>query len=628
MLTVPVLVLSTALFLAMLMNIALKPKYASRIATVCMVIGVIGGILFYGVGFAETTGNLVLSILRTPFCIIRMFIGVNELSAIQGSSLVSTEFGVTVFWFVHLCAFYSITSAVLTTIGAAVMRQLRLLLSRRGNLILLYGVNDRSRAIAKEYLAERDASVVFVTEETTESTIGDLNNMGASVLVGSDAAASEDRTLRKLGLKNRTVTVYALHDDPDRDLQYALKLRDALKRADVQAEKTRLTLPGTEDIIASMLQVSESQYGFGYVNVYDPAELTARALIRTCPPWDYISFWEDGHAKEDFSCIVVGFGSHGQEVLKQLVMNAQFAGSSFHAAVFSLRSKLEAGYLLTDCPELTKQYDITGINGDGRGSEFYQYVSERLSTLKMIAICTGNDAMNREIADNLMLFLRRRHAENICVVQCGANGVRYQPAIGSKIISTDIYTREFLSAEEADRNAILLNSTYDSSDRSDWEKWVACDSFSKMSSRASAEFLPAFIRISGSSREAMQSGDWNPSPELQQVLGETEHLRWCAFHYAMGYTPMSREQFVANAETWARLRQEGSEKKIKIAKDTQARRHACLIPWTELDELSARENELTGRDVDYKQIDINNVLALPQLLQTQTGKEAVGASGR
>ena len=71
-----------------------------------------------------------------------------------------------------------------------------------------------------------------------------------------------------------------------------------------------------------MLQVSEDQYGFGYVNVYNPAELAARALIRTCPPWDQVSFWEDGHAKEDFSCIIVGFGSHGQEALKQLVMNS------------------------------------------------------------------------------------------------------------------------------------------------------------------------------------------------------------------------------------------------------------------------------------------------------------------
>ena len=613
-LSVQVLLLSVVLFAAMVANLTI-PKFSSRIAMACMLIGVIGGMIFYSVGFAEATGSLALSILRTPFSIMRMFVGVNELSAIEGSRLVSTQTGIVVFWFVHLAAFYSMASAALTTLGSQLLRSLRLLLSRRGELTLIYSINERSRAIAAECLAESGTSVVFVTEQAADALISELNNLGMSVLTGAGAVASDAATIRKLHLKKRTVTVYALDDDADRDLQYALQLRKALEKTGVSPEKTRLTLPGTEDIIASMLQVSQSQYGFGYVNVYDPAELTARALIRTCPPWDSVSFWEDGHAKEDYSCVVVGFGSHGQEVLKQLVMNAQFAGSSFHATIFSLRSKLEAGYLLTDCPELMKQYDITGLNGDGRGSEFYQYIAERLSSLKLIAICTGNDAMNREIADNLMLFLHRRHAGNIHVVQCGENGVRYQPAIGSRILSTNIYTRAFLSAEKADRDAILLNSTYDASDRSDWEKWVACDSFSKMSSRASAEFLPAFIRISGSSREEMRSGAWQPGAELQQVLGETEHLRWCAFHYAMGYTPMSREQFEANAETWARLQKEGSEKKIKIAKDAQARRHACLVPWNDLDELSARENSLTGRNVDYKQIDINNVLTLPQLLQ-------------
>ena len=619
MLTVSSLVLSTALFLAMVANLTLKPKFSAKIAAGCMLVGVVGGLLFYGIGFAETTGSLALSLLRTPFSVMRMFVGVNELSAIEKSTLVSTQTGIVVFWIVHLAAFYSMTSAALTTLGAKILRSLRLTMSRRGDLTLIYGINERSRGIARECLSDPGTSVIFLAEDASDSLVSDLNNMGASVLTGAEAVASSKSAVKKLHLKNRTVTVYALDEDADKDLQYALQLRNALEQAGIPAEKTRLTLPGTEDIIASMLQVSESRYGFGYVNVYDPAELTARALIRTCPPWDCISFWEDGHAKEDFSCAIVGFGSHGQEVLRQLVMNAQFAGSSFHATVFSLRSQMEAGYLLTDCPELQKQYDIKGINADGRGKEFYEFVEKNLSTLKLIAICTGNDAMNREIAENLLLFLHRRHAENICVVQCGSEGVRYQASIGSPIIRTKIYTRAFLSAEEADRNAILLNSTYDTSNRTDWEKWVACDSFSKMSSRASAEFLPAFIRISGSTKEAMLKGEWNPTPEMQKVLGETEHLRWCAFHYAMGYTAMTAEQFEANAETWARLQQDGGGKNIKIAKDTHARRHACLVPWTALDELSEKENRLTGRNVDYKQIDINNVLALPKLLQQTEG---------
>ena len=75
--------------------------------------------------------------------------------------------------------------------------------------------------------------------------------------------------------------------------------------------------------------------------------------------------------------------------------------------------------------------------------------------------------MNHEISDQLMLHLQRRSAERICVVQCGADGVRYQERVGSPILKTEIYSRDFLSAQNADREAILLNASYDTSARSD-----------------------------------------------------------------------------------------------------------------------------------------------------------------
>ena len=172
-----------------------------------------------------------------------------------------------------------------------------------------------------------------------------------------------------------------------------------------------------------------------------------------------------------------------------------------------------------------------------------------------------------------------------------------------------------LSAEKADREAIVLNSVYDNSDRTPWEKWVACDPFSKMSSRASADFIPAFLKMSGASREDVLSGNWDPSPEMQQVLGEAEHARWAAFHFANGYTTMSDEEFERNAENYRRCAAEGKPCSNKIGKNQLTRTHACLIPWKDLDALSAREHAATGRDVDYKMTDINNVLALPMLLQ-------------
>ncbi|MBR1456025.1 MAG: hypothetical protein IJ594_02540 [Oscillospiraceae bacterium] len=615
MLTISVVILSTALLLALVLNLALKPAVSARLTTWCMVVSLIGGLLVYGVGFAESTGSVALSVLRTPLAVIRMFVGVNELSAIADTSLVRGQAALTVFWLLHLLAFYSMASAAMITIGAEALRQLRMLLSRRGDLTLIYGVNGDSIALGKACLAERGGSVVFVAESAAPGAVTELNNLGMSVLTGQGAVASDDRTLRRLRAAGRRLSVYALDEREDRDLFYALHLKDALQRAGAAPENTRLTLPGAEEILAAMLQVSEESYGFGYVNVFDKGLLSARALIRTCPPWDFVRFGPDGRAQEDFDCAVVGFGRYGQAVLRQLVMNGQFAGGSFHAAVFSPNYHNESGFLFADSPELLRRYDIRGYEEDGRSLAFYEYIASRLDTLKLIAVCTGDAERDREISDNLMLFLKRRRAEHVCVVRCGAEGVRYQESVGSPIVRADVYTPAMLSAEEADRDAITLNAVYDESDRSDWEKWIACDSFSKMSSRASADFLPALLKAAGATRETLEDETWLPDASLLEALGETEHLRWCAFHYAMGYAPMSRERFAANAAAYARQKAAGLPCTVKIAKDAQERLHACLIPWDELDELSERENAATGRGVDYKKNDINNVLAMPRILR-------------
>lgn len=613
MLPIPVIILSVALFFALLINLVAKPSRSSKITTFCMIVSLIWGFLVYGTGFAETTGSIPISIFRTVMSVLRMFVGVNELSAIQGTTFVSGTGWLIAFWAMHLMAFYSATSAIMFTIGAAALRQLRLLLSRRGDLTLIYGINENSINLGKECRAAGGTSVIFIEENADSARIRELNDMGMSALTGYSAVHSEPKAIRKLRTANRKITVYALNARTDQNLFYALELKDALEKAGVAPENTRITLPGEEEILTSMLQVSPEKYGFGYVNVFDVASLSARAMIKICPPWEYMHFTEDGHAKEDFECAVVGFGNSGQAALRQLLINGQYAGSTFRAAVFSPAFERESGYILADSPELLNRYDIQSFKADGRSREFYDYIGQHLSTLKMIAVCTGKEETNREISDNLMLYLKRRRAENICVVQCGHNGARYQETVGSPIISGPIFTKSMLSAEEADRNAIVLNSIYDHSDRTDWEKWVACDAFSKMSSRASADFLPAYIRITGSTEEEVRSGAWAPAPEMLPVLGETEHLRWNAFHFSMGYRTMSDEELEKNLKTWISCKEKGIPCTIRMTKNTEALTHACLISWDELDALSARENAVTGGNVDYKQYDIDNVLALPKI---------------
>ena len=110
------------------------------------------------------------------------------------------------------------------------------------------------------------------------------------------------------------------------------------------------------------------------------------------------------------------------------------------------------------------------------------------------------------------------------------------------------------------------------------------------------------------------AGCWPPAADVMEVLGEMEHLRWNAFHFVMGYSPMSSAELDERADTYRKHIEKGLPG-IRLFKDSENRTHACLIPWDELDDLSEKERSITGRAVDYKQYDINNVLIIPEILK-------------
>ena len=236
MISVSAVLLPTAILFGLILNMALRPAAAARLSVWMMAIAVLGGLYYYGAGYMEMSGDLAITVVRTPVFVLRMFVAVNELSAIEGSRVVSTHLGLFGFWLVHMFAFCSVASVVMNTLGAALMRQLRLFLSRRGELTLIYGLNENSIALGKECLAAGGNSVVFITEQASGAKITELNTVGMSVLTGAAAVAAEPASIRKLHLKGRTLSVYALDEAEDKDLAFALKLRDTLKAEGIPAE--------------------------------------------------------------------------------------------------------------------------------------------------------------------------------------------------------------------------------------------------------------------------------------------------------------------------------------------------------------------------------------------------------
>ena len=606
-------ILATAILLViMILLVSAKPRLSKLVTIWALIIAAGGGIMIYGYGYMDVTGNIPLAILKAVLAVCGSFVGADEYSVIPDSPFLQTVPMQMVCTFIRICALYVTASTVITAIGAGALQRLRLWLSRRGTLNLIYGTNEDAPAFAGELLREKQGSVVFIAEQPTEDYASAITQAGCVLRTDSHCLNADKAFLRSIGLgrKTREVTLYALDTDSSANILYANALLDAFKEQGADPKYLHLVILAPENSAAAKLQYSENHYGYGYVTAVNVPQMTARLLTLKYPPCNQMIFDEAGRATHDFQALVIGFGQVGQAVLKSLVMNGQFAGSTFRAAVFAPDCEDAGGSFAVRNRTLLEQYHITFHQADGRSSRLYEYLNSLGDNLKYVAVCTGSQKQNREIGQSLNAYFETVGL-NIPVYLCCRSGVQFCDPQGT-VEDHPIFSTDVLCTNRLDRKATILNHRYQSSTSSTPEEnWLSCDYFSRQSCRASADFLTAMVQAAGQAAK-----DWNLTETQLENLSITEHLRWCAFHYCMGFSPMTQEEFARRSETYLQQKRAG-EKTIRISKNMRNRTHACLIPWEELDNLSQKEAQVTGSYVNYKTMDTDNVLAIPELLQTQ-----------
>lgn len=613
---IPTIIIIGAIFLALIINLSMKKEYTAKMIGCLIAVASVGGIIIYGYGYFYNTENIPLTILRSIIALFGIFTGKNDFSAVSGTPLFQSSYSVFFFWFVHFMAQYATASAVVATIGTKALRRLRLWLINFGELSIIFGINDNSISFGKALLKQKNHSIVFVDDSPSDKDVSSISSAGAAIMGEKSATTPDINFLKSIGLrrKNRIVNVYAIHNDSAKNITFANCLMEALEQAEIPTANTNLVLASSEGNLGYSLQAFEDRYGFGNVTILDEAAMSARLLIQAYPPCNTIDFDENGIAKQNFEALVIGFGKVGQAVVNQLIMNGQFIGSKFSLTVFAPDCDNTRGYYSISSHGAIDNYDIKFIDRDARSIEMYKFLNEKYDTLKYIAVCVGDDALNSEIADDIQRYLNRKNS-SACVYQCSHNGVIYCKDSNTSSVSHKIYVPEILCTDKLDRISVMLNHFYCSNDKTPLENWTKCDYFSRLSNRASADFIPAYLKIAGvSAEESVEK--WTLSKEMLENMGHTEHLRWCAFHYVMGYEKMPDDIWQQRAEQYKKEKKENGQSSIRIGKDVINLYHACLIPWEELDELSAKENSFTGKNVDYKQMDINNILAVPQLIKS------------
>lgn len=616
---VPFVLWVIAIFAALVILMFIPPKYMKPTVFISGAFTVVCGILLYGSGYLYVTHSGAQAAVRTFFSVTVMFIGENSFGDVSSAPVFSYSGAQFLFWLAHLSGIFSTVVAAVSAFGMKALRQLRLKLQRRSELSVIYGSSGEIAAFAQNLAQYTKGNVILVCEHTELLEEDRLQDVGCHLRSDAAALAGSTSFLKSIGLRRgrRCFHLYCLSEDLFDCRNYARKLMASLEALRISPEQSKLTLHASEQLTTTALLATQEHYGYGSVDLLDYPELAARMLMLRFPPYLQIAFHRSGKAVENLNCAIIGFGEVGQAVLRHLVMNGQFEGSSFCCHIFDPNYSGQYGKQKALSPGLFRQYNLQFQAADGCSEQFYDFLEAQGSGLKYIVLCTGNENSNRRIARELREYLNRFNLKaQLCL--CDTKCIRSISVDGSTE-QYDLLDPALLATNALDQRAMILNHSYcGDTALSPKEEWLRCDYFSRLSSRASADFAEAMAYAAGMDAQDPPE-NWSPEQDLLENLSKTEHLRWCAFHYAMGFTAMSADEFSARCERFAEEKKTFGAGKIRVGKDLQTRRHACLIPWDALDALSQKENAATGRNVDYKQLDRNNVLALPTLLQTKKG---------
>lgn len=604
-----------ALFVGTVLCLTLDRKKKNILIAVSAAAAVVIGVPLYVYGFTRLGVSAGDVVFRALLAVCKMFAGDNDLSSLSQVPLFSDPWVLTLFWLGHFLAFFVTAGATISVLGSRLLNVIRTTRLRRGPLLLVYGSGPDAVTYAARQIRQYRKTVLFVDDDCSSAGEANISAIGALLDRAEDAVLPDARFLRRLSVRpgSRSLELALLRDQPLKNLEYARNMLAALRAAGIQPAQTALILRGIDELDARELMAGQAHYGYGSLYAYCEHAVVARMLIRLCPPCNVIPFDGQGRATADFRALIVGFGSTGKAVLEQLIMNAQFAGSRFSADIFDPAPRCGTLYH----SEIMTRYNIRFHDHDAFSQAFYAFLEE--NSVSYIVL-TGDENDNLTVCADLRKWYRKR-GDCPRIFLCSRHGVTESFGADFDDRYSNIYASDALNVRKMDSTAMEINRYYCKNGLSAEENWQTCDYFSRLSCRAAADFYPAVLRALGTTEEQVLHGDWHiPAPVLEN-LAESEHLRWCAFHYVMGYHPMDRAVFNARAAQYLDEKKQTGSSSVRIGKDPENCLHACLIPWDELDALSAAENAVTGGNVDYKQMDRDNVFAVPQIIRRSRARQ-------
>ena len=231
-----IILIALAVFLSMVINMALKKEHSS-LNVVIALLGAIGGIIFYGYGYALRDGSLLVAVPHTVLAVCGMFVGRWEVGNVEDAPLFSHPVILCLFLVSHFLAFYSLANVVMMRLGASLLKRMRIWLLRKNDLDIIYGVSDETIQFAtrlREVRKDDDlqVSMLFVPDRDDSELTRLVERNGWACRTDYDAVHPNRKFLKSLGCNNgnseRKITLSALSKAENKNRRYAEDLLDAL----------------------------------------------------------------------------------------------------------------------------------------------------------------------------------------------------------------------------------------------------------------------------------------------------------------------------------------------------------------------------------------------------------------
>jgi len=624
----------------------LMTRYRRIMLWTCFVF-VAAGFLLYTAGYLASgtglTGTLHAA-LRGIFSAARM-LSMNDdhsvLTGIEGTQwLTENKYALILFWICHVSAFIIAFTALIALFGQKLMDEFRLRFGFHKEVYIIKGADENALTLG-ENLATHDHDakykhpdnnrliILLLRENDDEEKICEKASRFGGIVQVLDRKNNLLSCVKKAGLKKRkeykkkynlilmTDDVF-LSDDTRCILEYA-------KGKNIPHDILEILVLTSsewdrEEIEAITKEKESDKKKYPYtIHITNEIDIITRQIIKRHPPYKYLDFNEKGEATRNFTVMIIGFGTVGQHALLRLIMNGQFVGSRMRAMVIdsdidNLRDSFLHRYSALElcCDMEFKKLDV-------RCKEFFTFLND-VNNVDYMVIALHSDKINKQTALDIRLHYERKDASVPPFIAVSEKSICKEKQDKNIFVfgyCEDVYKESVIIRAEADRMAKAVNDVYNK--LSGGQLWHELDWFLQESNRAAADFIPTMLKLAKrNEKEAMEKNSLTEDSSLAETLAQTEHLRWMAFHVAVGYRPISIEKMQQRFEAY-----KGTGNPLGFCRrDSKTRLQVCIAPWDKLDKVTEAYRELAHRagnsdeqNRDFKENDRKIIENIPLFLK-------------